>query len=287
MAYLIQNGSTFKSEDEYVMSRERNNNTVKRVTRKMSVLLQNLRRKSSNDVVFGEAEVQPVIDKLLTSDLTVHAPVDGKFTADLKLKKQLVNEKILVLRVSHGKVEVFTKKCEVDQDAPNESLLQEEDRKNRKWYSRMNIFRESMKKGKIKKKTVMKKMMMREKLNENDLLGYGSLPFPDYILAESLTFSLNPSGYLNIQADMKGVITPAYIFRRKVLKLDNHTPFMIKWLREHAWNSSDNAEIRPRTMSDLDGKCKSEHSEIPRPRFFSLSNSSSARAIGRKNNPEI
>ncbi len=270
MAYLVQNGSTFRSVvDE-------NENMVEKVTRKMSTLLENIRRRSSNDLLDlpeTERPLSPVTDTLLTSDLTVHLPVDGKFTAELKLKKQHASEKNVVLRVSNGKLEIFfTKKYDTDQDAANENLLKEEKKRNRKWFSRKNIFKKSGRKAE-KRLSIKKMTVNRESLDEKNFLPHGFITLPDYVLTETLTFSLNNAGDLNIQADIKGAIKPSYIFKKKTLKPDNgkHSVLM-KWFREHTWNPSEyaqqfkNAKIRPRSLSEVEAP-KSGKSEFKRPTF--------------------
>ncbi len=272
MAYLIQNGSTFKSVvDE-------NENMVEKVTRKMSTLLENFRRRSSNDLLDlpeTERPLSPVTDTLLTSDLTVHLPVDGKFTAEVKLKKQHASEENVVLRVSDGKLEIFfTKKYDMDQeDATNENLPQEENKRNRKWFSRKNIFKKFG--SNAKKRLSIKKMTVnRESLDEKNFLPHGFITLPDYILTETLTFSLNNAGDLNIQADVKGAIKPSYIFKKKTLKPDNSKhSVLVKWFREHTWSPSEyaqqfkNAKIRPRSMSEVEAP-KSGMSEFnKRPTF--------------------
>ncbi len=290
MAYLVQNGSLFKALSENCIYEEETKSMAKKTRERMSIILQSLKGKSLNNAALSPGTTRPLspailAGSVLSSDLTVHPPVDGKFTAELILKKQLVNEKSVVLKVSDGKLEIFFTKQ--DQDDGDENLIQEENKTNRKWISKINIFRASGRKGK-KRSDIHKMTVKRQSLDEKDLVPHGCILLPDYILTETLTFSLNPSGDLNIQADMKGVITPSYIFRKKILKVDNQSPSLMKWVRELALrNSSDseNSEMRPRAMSNVEGMRKSvisDEEEIPRPRFFSMSNPSYARVNWQK-----
>ncbi len=247
---------------------------VVKATRKMSVILHNLKGGSPYDVgVLSETEKPPppVTNTVLTSDLTIQPLVDGKFTAKLKMKNHIEREKNLVLRVSDEKLQIFfTNEHSIDQDAENDGVRRKQGIQNSKWFSKLNILGKS--KRNSKRSGTDKMNFNKEALNENNLVPHGYISLPNYILTETLTFSLNAAGDLHIQANIKGAIKPSYTFRKRTLKLDNHSSLM-KWVREHAQNISEyaqqskNSRIRPRTMSNVEDNPTSAREGFQRPMF--------------------
>ena len=196
---------------------------VYKLPEKHSKILQNFERSPSRYVeVLEEREriPTPVTRRALTSDLIIHPPADGIFTATLELKKQLdMGKNKLVVRVSDEMIEIFfTKKRGMDPDAANEDLLPKQKRRNPKWFSRLSRLTRS-KKNNDEKSIANCRNIGRESLNENELIPHGYVSLPNFIITETLMLSLNERGDMIIQARIKGTIITSYTFRKRALTM--------------------------------------------------------------------
>ena len=150
-----------------------------------------------------ERYLSPKKNNMLSSDLVVHAPRDGKFIAELKLKNILgTQEKDVVVKVSGSWLEILF----AEREKGNESRNDKQDVIiNKK--SKQKIFHSPSMKLKTKNpKAVSEELKLRF---------HGHIRLPDYIQSHTLQFSINFFGNLRIQADIKGAITPLKYFHSK------------------------------------------------------------------------
>ncbi len=193
--------------------------------RKISQVSDILFRKPSNDIESsGKArEPSPTKENLLTSDLIIHPPSYGTFTAELQLKHFIGNEKKqIVVKVHNTKLEILLAKNEdVSNEKLNEEikevLLEKENRSDAGF--RINLLQ------KLRKRSTEKENVKDQKQNgpieEKHFTVHGYIPLPNYIHSETLEFSMNFFGNLYIEAKIKGAITMQQQFRRKTFQLDN------------------------------------------------------------------
>ncbi len=213
--------------------------------RKISGVTSNLLNKSPNvtRVEPKEKSPSPVRNNMLSSHLIIYPPCEGKFTAELQLKN-IIGEKQnrLVVKVSGTRLEIlFAERTKPNENNNNEKHNEQISKKAKEKNSRLskkNIFR-PFSKLKRRNSDVVESESVEVIGEDKNLKVHGQILLPDYINSETLEFSLNCFGNLNIQADIKGAITPSKVFSRKSFKLDSlFVPdHLVRTMSLHAPNS--------------------------------------------------
>ncbi len=158
----------------------------------------------------------PRKNHILTSDLLIHPPCNGRFSAELQLWQILKDSnKDLVIRVSETRVEILfaEKKTENTEDMKNKE-------KNGNWIRRILSRRN--------KKTKSEKIqnLRNNEISAQDLTFHGHIILPIYIQCETLEFSMNENGNLSIEADIKGAIPTPQMPKMRVLQKENSGSFL-------------------------------------------------------------
>ena len=196
---------------------------LKRKISQVSDLLSISRKTSKDNGPPVEKEVPPTTENILTSDLIIHPPSFGKFTAELQLKRLIGKEKkLVVVKVYDAKLEILFEKenasnnmwNEEKKDAPPENI------KSRERGLKANILQKLKRLSREEKENGMEQKQ-NNFIDEKDFIVHGYIPLPSYILSETLEFSMNFFGNLHIEASIKGAITAVRQFRRKTIVLDN------------------------------------------------------------------
>ena len=153
-----------------------------------------------------ERDPAPIRNTMLSSDLLIHPPCNGKFIAELPLRKILGNkQKDLVVKVTGARLEILF--AEKTQGYENRNIGQSEkinDQERGKFFR--NIFLPLFRKMKMKNSDVDGSKKVEMEIENRNLKSHGQILLPDFINPETLEFSINILGNLNIQADVKGAI---------------------------------------------------------------------------------
>ena len=170
-----------------------------------------------------DRSLSPTRNNMLSSDLIVHPPCNGKFTAELKLKNIIgKKQKKVVVKVSGTRLEILfaenTKLNENNNEKHITEINKTPEGKIGKLFKK-NIFNPPMK-FKRRHSDVVESKPVEDFAEEKRFKVHGQIQLPDYINSETLGFSINFAGNLNIQADIKGAIRPVKIFCRETFKLD-------------------------------------------------------------------
>ncbi len=150
--------------------------------------------KKSNDKRPEPPETEILSGKLLTSDLVIQPPAFGFFSTELQIGNVMkkTNTRLIIVKVYGTKIQIlFGRISQVEQ------IGREKDN-------------ESVKKLTLKKKTNAKNANRKEcgqDINE-EAIEHGHVCLPDYILPQTLQFSINCFGNLQIKAKIKGAIGP-------------------------------------------------------------------------------
>ncbi len=181
--------------------------------RKITAVTGILSNKSPNAVRGqpNERSPSPIRNNMLSSDLIIHPPCDGKFNAELLLKNIIdKKQKHLVVKVSGTRLEILF----VESTKPNEKTNEKhQDKINKKTKEKNNrLFKKNIFPSFIKSKrrnSDVESKSVEVIVEERYLKVHGQILLPDYIDSETLEFSMNCFGNLNIQADIKGAIRPS------------------------------------------------------------------------------
>ncbi len=169
-----------------------------------------------------ERSSSPIRNNILSSDLMIHPPCNGMFSAELQLKNIIgKDQKEVVVKVSDTRLEILfaekTKKITIEDEEPNKKVKKPKKKMGR-WLTKYlcGPFRKMEKKD-----SDDDKKPTEPEDEEKSLKVHGHILLPNYIISETLEFSMNYFGNLNIQADIKGAIKSSTVFHRKTFKIDS------------------------------------------------------------------
>ena len=149
----------------------------------------------SQETIENRINNLPMKNNILTSDLLIHLPCNGRFLAELQLRQILKdNTKDLVIRVSETRVEILFAEKKMGFDNTEEMKNK---KKNGNWIRRILSCRSKKSKSEA---------IQNNEILEQELTFHGHIILPMYIQCETLEFSMNENGNLSIEADIKGAI---------------------------------------------------------------------------------
>ncbi len=209
--------------------------------RKMPAVLDILSKKSrhAEQIQCNERDPSLIKNDMLTSELTIHPPICGKFMAELPLKnilakglkdwkqkdrvqsnfeqKHRVQErkgeeqknvvgklKDVVIKVYGTRLDIFLAERSLENELANPKHSEEVNKKQKVKLSVRNFFLHGKKINILTPGTSSRQVKLENR--ENTLEALGNILLPDYINAQTLQFSINFLGHLNIQADIKGAV---------------------------------------------------------------------------------
>ncbi len=153
-----------------------------------------------------ERDPSPIRNNMLSSDLLIHPPCNGKFIAELELKNIIGREqKDLVVKVSGTRLDILFAERSQEEKEPEHHVERVKKQKRGRLFKK-NIFSLSRKMKKTRSSDVPKNRKLERKIEDRNLKAHGQILLPDFINPETLAFSINILGNLNIQAEVKGAI---------------------------------------------------------------------------------